>query len=323
MAVPILSDIFGTKPTLPDFVPTDLGAEQIAALQANIGAEPYISELQNWYGQYVDQALARQGFDLRGILSRGTGLLGQEQALARQQLSGQIPSDVIHQIYQTGAVRGLGSGTLGSPLGEAYQGALIGQTSQQEQLMGQQTAAAAGNAAQTWANLAGMTLLNPSSYMVTPQQAVSLDQYNKSQALQLGIARANIAAAPNPIAKGLSDLVAYLTASYIGHGAAGQPPAAPGYSQLENVPQGGVGGAWAQLTGQPYQTGTGATANLQYNAPPFQTDASGNIISGGPQFSGGTFGVGGSGSPYGYDPALPGGAATQYAPGGDLFWGEQ
>ena len=238
-SIPILSDIFGSKPVLPDFVPTELGPEQIAALQANIAAEPYITSLQDWYGPYVENALAQAGFPIKDLISGGAVLTKQEQAVAQQELSGQVPQDVQDALQRSSAFQNLMGGFAGSSMGGANAARNLGLTSLQLQQQGLQTAQAAGNAAQTWAGLANMTLMNPSSYMVTPAQAISLDQYNKAQQLQLGIARANIAAAPNPIAKGLSDLVAYLTASYIGHGPAGQPPAAPQYGQYSaNVGQG-------------------------------------------------------------------------------------
>lgn len=82
--------------------------------------------------------------------------------------------------------------------------------------------------------------MNPASQFVSPQQRAQLDMQNRlyQQATQqLGY---NVAAAPNPVAKGLSDIVEQLTAAYLGSAGGGGARGAAG---------GGAGGAGGYAAG--------------------------------------------------------------------------
>jgi hypothetical protein len=110
----------------------------------------------------------------------------------------------------------------------------------------------AGNAAQRWANIANGTIMSPAGFVITPAQQAQMTLSNRLIGRQVQQEKNNVAAAPNPIAKGLSDLVAYLTATYVSAvagkgGPAGQPPKAVDYS-AETGGGGSFGGAGAGST---------------------------------------------------------------------------
>lgn len=277
MSIPILSDIFGSKPDVAGFENVDLGQEQLNAILANLKAfgTGDIAKLGNLYQQYMLGAFGGAGLDLKSLISKGGAAAGQMLDTAKEELGGMVPKDVIDFVRRQTAQQNLGSGIMGSAMGAANWARNLGLTSLDMISKGANLAGSAGNAAQRWAQIASGTILPTQSYLVNPEQMAQNTLQNRLIQRNIQQERNNIAAAPNPIAKGLSDLVAYLTASYIGHGPAGQPPKATDYSSYNAGQEQGLNAAAMDLgqgMGGIDSTST-ANAGFQPGALDFGTNA--------------------------------------------------
>jgi len=230
----LLKMIFGTKPQIAGFEDVNLGDEQMKAIMANLKAfqSGNIQKLGNLYQDYMLNLYGRAGMDLKDLISKGSGTVSQMLGTAKEELAGAVPQDVQEFVRRATAQQNMGSGLFAGAMGAANWARNLGLTSLDMIQRGANLAGQAGNAAQRWAGIASGTMLPASTYLINPMQQYESTLSNRLIQRQIQQERFNVAAAPNPIAKGLSDLVAYLTASYIGHGAAGQPPKATDYSGL-------------------------------------------------------------------------------------------
>jgi hypothetical protein len=280
--IPLLSDIFGRKPGVAGWEDVILGDEQLKAIAANLKAfqKGDIQALGDLYQKYMLSQYAGAGLDLKSLISAGGANVAKMLGTAGEELAGMVPKDIQEYVTRLSASQNLGSGLMGGAMGAANWARNLGLTSLDMISKGAGLMGQAGNAARDWAGIAQGTTLPVSSFLITPQEQFAATTQNRLQSQRVEQQKLNIQAARDPIAGGLSDLVAYLTAAYLGggRGASGGPSkvGASDYSAQTNVPAGGMGGSWAALTGQPYDvmgSGTGANTTIQYNAPPFQTDA--------------------------------------------------
>ena len=215
--IPILSSIFGSKPQIADYTSLDFSQEQLDALMGDLAAFPQISALgADFQKSYLDELnTAIPGFS--DILAEGGTLTSQMQKIAGTELSGELPPDVAAQVQRTSAFQNLQSGA-GGGMANANTARNYGLTSLDLINQGANMAGQAGNAAQRWAQLsgAGASANVMAGMTVTPQQRAEFDKSQNliKQAVQQ--AKNNVAAAPNPIMKGLSDIVETLTAAYLG-----------------------------------------------------------------------------------------------------------
>jgi hypothetical protein len=294
--IPILSSIFGTKPEIAPFTNLNLDREQMLALQGDLAAWGDISQLGDLFQQnYLSQLeTAIPGF--RDILAQGGALTAQEEGIAKTELAGQVPPDVAAQVTRSAAFQSLLSGTTGGPMAGALSARDLGLTSLDLINQGANMAGQAGNAAQRWASLsgAGQAAGVEQSMLQTPQQRSQFDlqQALIQQAIQQ--ARNNVAAAPDPIAKGLSDIVENLTAAYLGGkvGSIGAGNAAATQATSTNY----AFGTPASSAGVPYTpAGTGVPSSIDPNYDQYGVPIS-NYGGGG---GGGGGGVGGSSLPMG------------------------
>jgi hypothetical protein len=302
-----LSPIFGSKPEIAQYTPVNLQADQLKALQGDIAAWPDIANLGNMFQQYMlnQYETAIPGFkdilkmggqsveDMFGqatdLYGKGGELFDQGQKLfdtAAPFLKGEIPQDVADQVQRSSAFQNLMSGGGGAmanantarnygltSLGLINQGAsLLGQGAglfgQGGGLIGEGAGIAgnAGNAAQRWAALSGAQM--PQGMLVTPEQQAQLDMQQNLIERNIKQQQFNVNAAPNPVAKGLSDLVANLTGAYLGSLGGGKMG-------------GGGGGQTAPTAMGPAQYGTG-----DVSSPGYSTSISPGYSS--PAFPGGT-----------------------------------
>lgn len=215
-----LTEVFGSTPEAikPDLL--NLSDEQIKSLLANIGAFKDIGTLGSLYQQYMLSQLntAIPGFS--DILKQGGGLITQMQGTAAEQLAGKIPADVLANLQRSTAWENLQSGA-GGGMADANFALKNVLTSEHEQQLGLQTQQAAGNAAQQWAGIASGTMMNPSTYMINPMQQAAVTQANNQAMQAYRQLKANLAAAPNPVAKGVSDTIINLIGAYLGAGKGG------------------------------------------------------------------------------------------------------
>jgi hypothetical protein len=268
--VPILSDIFGQKPAVIPWINVLLGGPhgaQAQALLSNIENFANIEKLGNLWQHYMLGGLENAVPGFGQLLGGIVGGVGKEIETAKNFLAGILPEDVVQHTYASGAMQNLLSGVMGAPMGVANLARNLGLTSLD--LIGQ-GANLLGNASQRWGQLAGFaqgTMAPIQNMLITPQEQYTANLTNEINKQRTEQSAANVRAAPNPIAKGLSDLVAYLTASYIGHGSAGQPPQAPGYAsdiQQGQMPFYGEGTPTSQALGPALESafpGTDAYGN--------------------------------------------------------------
>lgn len=93
-----------------------------------------------------------------------TNLIGQEAGVTGSELAGQVPQDVITELQQQAAERGIATGSPGSPNANAAYLRALGLTSLQEQQQG------FGNLGQMIGQTPQAPLFDPSSFLVTPAQ---------------------------------------------------------------------------------------------------------------------------------------------------------
>ena len=235
--IPILSDIFGSKPQVIPWQNVLLSDAQLQSLMTNIKDWGSIEQLGNLWQNYIMAGYEKAVPGFGNLLSGITGGVSEEISQAGQMLKGVIPSDVVSYDFRTSAMQNLLSGLSGSPAAAANTARNLGLTSLD---LINQGSNLLGNAAQRWQQLAsfGQTTMAPiQNMLITPEQQFSANLTNEVNRQRTQQEAANVAAAPSPIAKGLSDLVAYITAAYASHGASlgSKPPAAQDYSGLTDV----------------------------------------------------------------------------------------
>ena len=210
---------------------------------------PFIKSLG---GQYYDYMLGMMNRSIPGfsdILASGGDLTKTLQSLSAEELAGQIPQDVVDQVTRSTAYQNLGSGLFGGPMGAANQARNLGLTSLDMINQGIKTGQAAGNSAQLWGSLASTLNMNPSAFWITPQEQAAMTMQNNLYKQQTEQRAENQKAAPNPVAKGISDTIINLIGAYLGAGKGGGGGGiAPNYfaSEAQGGPSGADMGAMSQ-----------------------------------------------------------------------------
>jgi hypothetical protein len=213
--------VFGQKPKVAKPRYVDLSAEQKKALQSDITSFPDQAKLGGLYTSYLQGEIEKQLPGYSQILKGGAQTTQEMLTAAQPLLEGQIPQDIQDQIRRTDAFQSLMSGEAGSPMARSLVARDFGLTSLQLEQQGAQLAGEAGNAAQQWSKIAGQTIYNPSSMFVTPAQQAAVTSANNLLRQNYQQMKYNIAAAPDPAAKGISDTVISLVEAYLSKGGGG------------------------------------------------------------------------------------------------------
>lgn len=217
----ILDMVFGQKPQVASFIPTDPLAELGTLLGGEIKDWPQIENLSNLYQTYMLGALNEAVPGFSDILKAGgvDTLALEKQALPL--IEGKLPADVAAQVERSDAFQSLTSGTAGSPMAAGLTARDLGLTSLDLMNQGANLMGAAGNAAQRWAGIASGTILPPSANLYSPEwfsQFIAQQNAAKQATQQL---RYNVAAAPDPAAAGISGTIMNLLGAYLGAGRGG------------------------------------------------------------------------------------------------------
>ena len=281
-----LDSIFGGKPDVAPYVPTDLGASELQAIMDNIDAWPQIENLGNLYENYMLNSFDEAGLDLGSILKQGGVETQAELSAADPLLHGKIPQDVLDQIQRSSAYTSLRAGTSGSPMANALTARDLGLTSLDLINQGAGLVGSAGNAARTFGGLASGLIMSPSGMMVTPQEQAALTMSNNLYTQATRQLQNNINAAPDPALQALNQWIEQvggtILSSYAGGGMRGSG-GSNFTTSWQNPAGGSTGGTtnWGSNVGQ----GTGAgygyvptaaenygnvfnTEPYQYNIPP-------------------------------------------------------
>lgn len=168
-------EIFGRRPTVAPYIPTDLSVEQGKAAASNLANADQIEAFLN------------------RITPGWSEMLKAGSANTLDLLHGNIPQDVQDQIYRSSAFKSLSGGFQGSPMSRALTARDFGKTSLDLQQQG-------ANAAQQWSSIA-QGAFKP--YAITTEDQVGAAFANAAGQQATAQHAANVAAAPNPAAAGL------------------------------------------------------------------------------------------------------------------------
>lgn len=170
--------VFGTKPGVADYTPTDLGTEAGRAVKSNIANYDDITKL------------------LERILPGYKDMVAQGSKNTQSLLRGEIPEDVQQAVKRSAAYRSISGGFAGSGMSKALTDRDFGRTSLDLMEQGQ-------NASQRWM---AATQGSASPYIVTaPAQAAQTERNNLYEQA-VSQFRFNTAAAPDPGAAGQFNL---------------------------------------------------------------------------------------------------------------------
>lgn len=278
--------IHGQKPEVAPFEPTDPLQELLKLLSGEIKDWPQISQLGDLFQKDVFSKLEAAGIPFRNIVEMGSQNVEQAQKNALALQKGIMPPLDVKANLRGSAFQNLGSGLLGSFAGTANSLRNLGIGGYEAMQKGVGMASEAGNAAQRWMQMAMGTVLPAASQLYSPEwftQFMAQQRQAKQATQQM---RYNVAAAPDPVISGIAGTVMNLVGAYLGAGRGGggnmlQTSDPNAMANVQSVPAGGVGGGWAQFTGQPYDmlgSNTGANTTIQYNAPAFQTNPDGSLF---------------------------------------------
>lgn len=230
MAASFLEAVFGAAPKVAQYKPVDFTKEQLRATEGNIENFPEFARLGDLYSKYlsnnIEKLLPGYGETLKSGQKITQSLLDASAPLLR----GEIPQDVKDQVMRSSAYQSLSGGFSGSQMAHALTARDLGLTSLNLKDKGAQLALAGGNSAQQWSKLAGELMFNPSSMFVTPQQRAELDYKNNIAKQATKQFQYNVDAAPNPVAKGISDTIINLVGAYLGAGKGGSGGTAANYN---------------------------------------------------------------------------------------------
>ena len=192
------SQIFGSKPTVPE-LPTLQSAQQ-TSMRSTQAALPQIQQIGsavNMFNQEQLTALMEKSFP---------GANQKAQSAISAMLSGELPPDVLRNLRRSAAERGLKAGTVGG-------GFQLGRELSDQLGMSLQLTQQGLQSAQSWlAQSTAKPTFDVTSMFISPQMQyqANTDQFNRQFAAN------KIAAAPNPIAKGIHDTVVQLASAAIG-----------------------------------------------------------------------------------------------------------
>jgi hypothetical protein len=166
---------YGGIPTVPN--PIGTAGSAISGNLGNFGGASNLAALTNLFNQQQQQQQLIRG------LPNYSAMVNTSSGNILSNLRGQVPQDVLRQLETTAAERGIGTGTAGSPSGNAALLHALGLTSLDLQGRGEQELTGA------IARTPQAPLLNPAQFFVSPEQ-----QQQASAAASL------YGSAPNPYA---------------------------------------------------------------------------------------------------------------------------
>lgn len=188
-----LTDVFGSRPSVPSYQPVDASQEQLNAIEGNLAALPGASELARQTNTFNQAELDRlYEMALPGYGSIRDSLGANYASLAR----GEIPQDVQDAIGRSGAARALGGGFGGTGMARNLIARDLGLTSLD--LMGYAT-----NATQRWLATAAAPRFDVSSMFFSPAQRLGHAVNERNFKFQRDWLNAQIDAAPDPVTVGL------------------------------------------------------------------------------------------------------------------------
>jgi len=255
--------IHGRKPDVAPFIPTDPMEELQKMLSGEIGDWGQITDLSNLYQQYMLGALDTAVPGFTGLLKTGAAGTQDELTRARQFLSGELPPDIMSNVFRQSAFQNLGSGLYGSPAGGANQARQLGLSSLDLIKQGAGLLDEGTNASQRWAQIASGTILPPSQQLYSPEWFTNFMAQQNQLRQATKQFRYNVAAQPDPAWADRAKLFASIVgmAAGGGMGGGGLNPTGSYAQNMAALNAGGGAANWsgnvAQGAGYPAGTGWG------------------------------------------------------------------
>lgn len=189
-----LTDLFGSRPTVPTLPRTNLSDQQQAAITANQAALPGAESLVGQSNLFTRDQLNQM---IPGLaeLSGGAAISDIESLL-----KGEIPTDVSQAVESATAARSIGGGYGGSGMGRNLTARDLGLTSLD---LTQRGLSSAENWMRTMTSIYAPSMLNVSSMFVTPQQMYQTTNEQNVQQFQRNWLSNQIQAMPDPVTVGL------------------------------------------------------------------------------------------------------------------------
>lgn len=148
------------------------------------GAGKNLTDLTSYINQLNREAQTQAN---QARIPGAAGLEQQSSNIIGQELKGQLPSDVLAQIQQQQAERGVASGVAGSPNTNAAYLRAIGLTSIGQQQQGEQ------NLSSAYARNPAAPLFDPTTQLMTPYQAGSLTLAQQQEADRVALEQQRLA----------------------------------------------------------------------------------------------------------------------------------
>jgi hypothetical protein len=293
-----LSDmIHGRKPEVAEFIPTDLIEALDKLLKGEMTEWPQIQQLGTLFQNDVFDKLSSAGLDLRSLIGLGSEDAKGVLEAAKPMIKGELPPDVMAQVFRQSAFQNLGTGLMGSPMGGANQARQLGLTSLDMMKQGADLAASGGNAAQRWAQIASGTMMPTSQYMYSPSFFADFLAKQAAAKRDVKQLRYNTAAAPDPAMAHRAAMLASLLGSFAGPGGSSMGNSIAQNPNLNygSMMSGGVAGAMGGPSGMAGGMSFGGTQGMQFGQPAnqgFMTNFGNAFNSTDPNYQ--TTGVGGS-----------------------------
>lgn len=171
-----LFGVYGDKPVVPYFVPTDTGRSQKTAIGNNLGSFDMSSRLASKTNAFNQEEAQKAFNEFTG--GQGAGMFSKANENIDDYLSGIVPDDVSSAINRSSAAKALGGGFGGSQMHGDLTARDLGLTSLDLQKFGVQALPGIISSQQS---SRGARMMDPSSMFVTPTQQLGIDErYNDS-----------------------------------------------------------------------------------------------------------------------------------------------
>lgn len=168
----IASNALAGKPTIPEFIKTDLGAEQSKAISENLASLPGAENLASQTNQFNINQIQSM---LRQVIPGYDSMVGGATKNIEDELSGRIPADVSAAVQTSDAARALSGGFAGSGMHGNLVARDLGLTSLD---LTQRGISSAQSWIQSMNSINAPAMFNLSSMFVSPAQQASVTQAN-------------------------------------------------------------------------------------------------------------------------------------------------
>lgn len=201
-----LSNVFGSKPEVPELKELNLSDEQMLAIANNLKAAPDAARLANLTADQIDALLRR-------TMPNADQIFGGVSENIASMVAGEVPKDVQDFIMRSNAARALEGGYAGMGMHGALTARDLGLSSLDLTLKGQ-------SAAESWMGaserLYAPAMATYTNMFITPMQQAAFDVEERNTQFQRQWLKSQISAMPDPVLRGLHDTIMSLAVAYLG-----------------------------------------------------------------------------------------------------------